>query len=85
MGSRGTLGDDELNFDDNIILQDIQVQDQPIGYNFNAPLPTGETNIRTRLYCTGSLRRQSYSETRHSDRAQGGLRPSMTIVFPPID
>eukprot|EP00959_Pyramimonas_sp_CCMP1952_P250528 5236518-Pyramimonas_sp.AAC.1 len=36
--------------DANQILQDIKIQDQPIGYNFNAPLPTRVTNIRIRFY-----------------------------------
>eukprot|EP00959_Pyramimonas_sp_CCMP1952_P225263 4710678-Pyramimonas_sp.AAC.1 len=31
-------------------MQDIKVQDQPIGCNYNAPLPTGIANIRARLY-----------------------------------
>eukprot|EP00959_Pyramimonas_sp_CCMP1952_P460302 9479640-Pyramimonas_sp.AAC.1 len=30
----------------------IKIQDQPIGYNYNAPLPNGVTNIRTRV-CWG--------------------------------
>eukprot|EP00959_Pyramimonas_sp_CCMP1952_P182241 3810286-Pyramimonas_sp.AAC.1 len=34
----------------NPIIQDIEIQVQPIGYNFNAPLPTGVTNIRIRVY-----------------------------------
>eukprot|EP00959_Pyramimonas_sp_CCMP1952_P368299 7714874-Pyramimonas_sp.AAC.1 len=39
-----------MNLDDNAIIQDIKIQDQPIGYNYNAPLPNGVTNIRLRLY-----------------------------------
>eukprot|EP00959_Pyramimonas_sp_CCMP1952_P386054 8090623-Pyramimonas_sp.AAC.1 len=39
-----------MNLDDNTIIQDIKIQDQPTGYNYNAPLPDGVTNIRTRLY-----------------------------------
>eukprot|EP00959_Pyramimonas_sp_CCMP1952_P305227 6387534-Pyramimonas_sp.AAC.1 len=39
-----------MNLDDNTIIQDIKIQDQPIGYYYNAPLPNGVTNIRTRLY-----------------------------------
>eukprot|EP00959_Pyramimonas_sp_CCMP1952_P388070 8132363-Pyramimonas_sp.AAC.1 len=38
-----------MNLDDNAIIQDIQIQDQTTGYNYNAPLPDGVTNIRTRL------------------------------------
>eukprot|EP00959_Pyramimonas_sp_CCMP1952_P203829 4262657-Pyramimonas_sp.AAC.1 len=38
------------NLGDNQIIQDIEIQDQPAGYNFNAPLPNGVTNIRIRLY-----------------------------------
>eukprot|EP00959_Pyramimonas_sp_CCMP1952_P204791 4282325-Pyramimonas_sp.AAC.1 len=38
------------SLDDNAIIQDIKIQDQPIGHNFNAPLPNGVTSIRTRLY-----------------------------------
>eukprot|EP00959_Pyramimonas_sp_CCMP1952_P261769 5473807-Pyramimonas_sp.AAC.2 len=38
-----------MSLDDNTIMQDIKVQDQPIGCNYNAPLPSGVTNIRTRL------------------------------------
>eukprot|EP00959_Pyramimonas_sp_CCMP1952_P202167 4227493-Pyramimonas_sp.AAC.1 len=37
-----------MNFDDNAIMQDIQVQDQPVGCNCHAPLPSGVTNIRAR-------------------------------------
>eukprot|EP00959_Pyramimonas_sp_CCMP1952_P406121 8511256-Pyramimonas_sp.AAC.1 len=36
------------NLDDNAIIQDIGIQDHPIGYNHNAPLPNGVTNVRTR-------------------------------------
>eukprot|EP00959_Pyramimonas_sp_CCMP1952_P410880 8610672-Pyramimonas_sp.AAC.1 len=39
-----------MTLDDNTITQDIKIQGQPIGYNFNAPLPNGVTNTRTRLY-----------------------------------
>eukprot|EP00959_Pyramimonas_sp_CCMP1952_P269644 5637120-Pyramimonas_sp.AAC.1 len=39
-----------MNLNPNSIIQDIKIQDQPTGYNFNAPLPDGVTNIRTRLY-----------------------------------
>eukprot|EP00959_Pyramimonas_sp_CCMP1952_P255422 5335085-Pyramimonas_sp.AAC.1 len=39
-----------MNLDDNALIQDIKIQDQPIGYNYNAPLPNGVTNILTRLY-----------------------------------
>eukprot|EP00959_Pyramimonas_sp_CCMP1952_P295087 6171864-Pyramimonas_sp.AAC.1 len=40
----------KMNLDDNTSIQDIQVQDQPIGHNYNAPLPNGVANIRTRLH-----------------------------------
>eukprot|EP00959_Pyramimonas_sp_CCMP1952_P229361 4795763-Pyramimonas_sp.AAC.1 len=39
-----------MNLDGNSIIQDIKIQDQLIGYNHNAPLPDGVTNIRIRLY-----------------------------------
>eukprot|EP00959_Pyramimonas_sp_CCMP1952_P170633 3565813-Pyramimonas_sp.AAC.1 len=39
-----------MNLGDNAIIQDIKIQDQPIGYNYNAPLPNGVTNIRARLH-----------------------------------
>eukprot|EP00959_Pyramimonas_sp_CCMP1952_P431287 9032840-Pyramimonas_sp.AAC.1 len=39
-----------MNLDDATIIQDIKIQDQPIGYNYNAPLPNGVTNLRARLY-----------------------------------
>eukprot|EP00959_Pyramimonas_sp_CCMP1952_P307328 6432708-Pyramimonas_sp.AAC.1 len=39
-----------MNLDDNAIIQDIKIQDQPIGYNYNAPFPNGVTNVRTRFY-----------------------------------
>eukprot|EP00959_Pyramimonas_sp_CCMP1952_P455731 9472012-Pyramimonas_sp.AAC.1 len=39
-----------MNLGDNAIIQDIEIHDQPTGYNYNAPLPDGFTNIRTRLY-----------------------------------
>eukprot|EP00959_Pyramimonas_sp_CCMP1952_P291660 6100273-Pyramimonas_sp.AAC.1 len=39
-----------MDLDDNAIIQDIKIQGQPIGHNFNAPLPKSVTNIRTRLY-----------------------------------
>eukprot|EP00959_Pyramimonas_sp_CCMP1952_P394326 8262490-Pyramimonas_sp.AAC.1 len=34
------------NLDDNEIIQDIKVQDQPTVYKYNATLPDGVTNIR---------------------------------------
>eukprot|EP00959_Pyramimonas_sp_CCMP1952_P173217 3619591-Pyramimonas_sp.AAC.1 len=36
-----------MNLDDNAIIPEIKIQDQPIGYNHNAPFSTGVTNIRT--------------------------------------
>eukprot|EP00959_Pyramimonas_sp_CCMP1952_P292607 6119815-Pyramimonas_sp.AAC.1 len=36
------------NLDDNTIIQDIEIQDQPTGHNYNAPLPNGVTSARTR-------------------------------------
>eukprot|EP00959_Pyramimonas_sp_CCMP1952_P186323 3896308-Pyramimonas_sp.AAC.1 len=39
-----------MDLDDNTIIQNIKIQDQLIGYNYNAPLPNGVTNVRTRLY-----------------------------------
>eukprot|EP00959_Pyramimonas_sp_CCMP1952_P113803 2379290-Pyramimonas_sp.AAC.1 len=48
MGPCRTTGNDELG--ENQILQDITIQDQPIGCNYNAPLPNGATYIRIRLY-----------------------------------
>eukprot|EP00959_Pyramimonas_sp_CCMP1952_P312871 6549081-Pyramimonas_sp.AAC.1 len=39
-----------MNLDDSQIIQDINIQDQLIGYNYNAPLPNGVTKVRTRLY-----------------------------------
>eukprot|EP00959_Pyramimonas_sp_CCMP1952_P020400 430450-Pyramimonas_sp.AAC.1 len=36
------------NLDDNTIIQDIQVQDQPTGYKRIVPLPSGAANIGTR-------------------------------------
>eukprot|EP00959_Pyramimonas_sp_CCMP1952_P178936 3740737-Pyramimonas_sp.AAC.1 len=39
-----------MNLDDNTIIQDIKIQDQPTGYTYNAQLPDGVTNVRTRLY-----------------------------------
>eukprot|EP00959_Pyramimonas_sp_CCMP1952_P103506 2164582-Pyramimonas_sp.AAC.1 len=39
-----------MNLDDNTIIQDIKIQDQPTGYNYDAPLPNGFTTIRTGLY-----------------------------------
>eukprot|EP00959_Pyramimonas_sp_CCMP1952_P439609 9203165-Pyramimonas_sp.AAC.1 len=36
------------NLGDNTIIQDIKIQGQPIGCNYNAPLPNGVANIRTR-------------------------------------
>eukprot|EP00959_Pyramimonas_sp_CCMP1952_P224447 4693149-Pyramimonas_sp.AAC.1 len=39
-----------MNLDDNTIIQDIEIQDQPTGYTYNAPLPDGVTTIRIRLY-----------------------------------
>eukprot|EP00959_Pyramimonas_sp_CCMP1952_P403401 8452404-Pyramimonas_sp.AAC.1 len=38
-----------MNLDGNTFVQDIRIQDQPIGRNYNAPLPNGVANIRTRL------------------------------------
>eukprot|EP00959_Pyramimonas_sp_CCMP1952_P024056 504707-Pyramimonas_sp.AAC.1 len=37
-----------LNLGDNEIIQDIEIQGRPTGCNYNAPLPDGVTNIRTR-------------------------------------
>eukprot|EP00959_Pyramimonas_sp_CCMP1952_P082276 1719099-Pyramimonas_sp.AAC.1 len=31
-------------------MQDIEIQGQPIGCNYNAPLPKGAANVRTRFY-----------------------------------
>eukprot|EP00959_Pyramimonas_sp_CCMP1952_P301189 6301766-Pyramimonas_sp.AAC.1 len=39
-----------MNLDDNAIIQYFKIQDQPIGYNYTAPLPNGVTNVFTRLY-----------------------------------
>eukprot|EP00959_Pyramimonas_sp_CCMP1952_P315232 6597936-Pyramimonas_sp.AAC.1 len=39
-----------MHLDDNAIIRDIKFQGQPTGYNYNAPLPNGVTNIRIRLY-----------------------------------
>eukprot|EP00959_Pyramimonas_sp_CCMP1952_P178121 3723033-Pyramimonas_sp.AAC.1 len=39
-----------MNLGGNQILQDIAIQDRPIGYSYNAPLPNGVTNIRIRFY-----------------------------------
>eukprot|EP00959_Pyramimonas_sp_CCMP1952_P439031 9191068-Pyramimonas_sp.AAC.1 len=39
-----------MNLDDNTIIQEINIQDQPIGHNYTAPLPNCVTNIRARLY-----------------------------------
>eukprot|EP00959_Pyramimonas_sp_CCMP1952_P371275 7775016-Pyramimonas_sp.AAC.1 len=39
-----------MNLGDNQIIQVIEIQGQPIGCNYNAPLPNGVTNIRSRLY-----------------------------------
>eukprot|EP00959_Pyramimonas_sp_CCMP1952_P264273 5526589-Pyramimonas_sp.AAC.1 len=39
-----------MHLDDNSVMHDIQIEDQPIGCNFNSPLPNGVTTIRTRLY-----------------------------------
>eukprot|EP00959_Pyramimonas_sp_CCMP1952_P215229 4503344-Pyramimonas_sp.AAC.1 len=73
-----------VNPDGATIIQDIKVQDQPIGCNYNAPLPSGVTNIV--LDCMAGLGPSFiYSATRGNDHAQGELRPSMTIVCPPID
>eukprot|EP00959_Pyramimonas_sp_CCMP1952_P163160 3410693-Pyramimonas_sp.AAC.1 len=69
-----------MNLDDNQIIQDMQIQDQPIGYNFNAPLPTGVANIRTRLFWgppEPALIRQDDQRPRPRRVA---LRSSMTIV-----
>eukprot|EP00959_Pyramimonas_sp_CCMP1952_P409461 8581251-Pyramimonas_sp.AAC.1 len=30
-----------MNLDDNEIIQDIKIQDQPTGYSYSAPLPDG--------------------------------------------
>ena len=38
------------NLDNNSVIQDINVKDQPIGYNYTAPLPSGISHISTRLY-----------------------------------
>eukprot|EP00959_Pyramimonas_sp_CCMP1952_P393997 8255601-Pyramimonas_sp.AAC.1 len=38
------------SLDGDAMLQDIKVQGQPTGYNWIAPLPSGVTNISTRLY-----------------------------------
>eukprot|EP00959_Pyramimonas_sp_CCMP1952_P388589 8142425-Pyramimonas_sp.AAC.1 len=39
-----------MHLDDNQIIQDIKIQDQPIVYNFIALLSNGASNIRTRFY-----------------------------------
>eukprot|EP00959_Pyramimonas_sp_CCMP1952_P119868 2506475-Pyramimonas_sp.AAC.1 len=39
-----------MNLDDNTIIQDINIQDQPTGYNYNAQIPNGVTNVRARFY-----------------------------------
>eukprot|EP00959_Pyramimonas_sp_CCMP1952_P303933 6360669-Pyramimonas_sp.AAC.1 len=37
-----------MNLDHSVTIQDTKVQDQPTGYNHNAPLQDGVTNIRAR-------------------------------------
>eukprot|EP00959_Pyramimonas_sp_CCMP1952_P138360 2895819-Pyramimonas_sp.AAC.1 len=39
-----------MNLGDSAIIQDVKIQDQPTGHNYNAPLPNGVTNARTRLH-----------------------------------
>eukprot|EP00959_Pyramimonas_sp_CCMP1952_P104543 2185169-Pyramimonas_sp.AAC.1 len=39
-----------MDLGDNTIIQDIQIQDQPVGYKYIASLPNGVTNICTRVY-----------------------------------
>eukprot|EP00959_Pyramimonas_sp_CCMP1952_P331518 6942160-Pyramimonas_sp.AAC.1 len=34
-----------MNPGDNAIIQDIKIQGQPFGHNYNAPLPNGVTSI----------------------------------------
>eukprot|EP00959_Pyramimonas_sp_CCMP1952_P227897 4765272-Pyramimonas_sp.AAC.1 len=34
-----------MHLNDNTVIQDIKIQGQPIGHNYNAPLPNGVTNI----------------------------------------
>eukprot|EP00959_Pyramimonas_sp_CCMP1952_P434753 9103198-Pyramimonas_sp.AAC.1 len=41
-------------------MQEIKVQDQPIGYNWIAPVPSGLRKLA--LDCTGSLRPQLLSD-----------------------
>ena len=38
------------DLDRQVVIQDIRVKDQPIGYDWHAELPKGVTNISTRLY-----------------------------------
>ena len=38
------------NMANNSVIQDLTVKDQPIGYNYTAPLPQGVTHTSTRLY-----------------------------------
>eukprot|EP00959_Pyramimonas_sp_CCMP1952_P270235 5648721-Pyramimonas_sp.AAC.1 len=37
-----------MNLGDNTIAQGIGIQDQPTGYSYNAPVPDGVTNVRSR-------------------------------------
>eukprot|EP00959_Pyramimonas_sp_CCMP1952_P229376 4796054-Pyramimonas_sp.AAC.1 len=72
-----------LNLDDGVIIQDIEIQDQPTGYSYNAPFPDGVTTFV--LDYTGSSRNQPFWEMAAHRHAQGEWRSSMTIVFLPLD
>eukprot|EP00959_Pyramimonas_sp_CCMP1952_P049194 1027605-Pyramimonas_sp.AAC.1 len=64
-----------MNLGDSTIIQDIEIQDQPIGCNYNAPLPNGVANIRARPVLgaarTGSPGRWQLTSTL---KASGGHR-----------
>eukprot|EP00959_Pyramimonas_sp_CCMP1952_P258008 5392360-Pyramimonas_sp.AAC.1 len=59
-----------MNLGDNAIIQDIKIQGQPAGYNYNAPLPK---------YCIGVSRNRLSWEMAAHDQAQGEWRSSMAI------
>eukprot|EP00959_Pyramimonas_sp_CCMP1952_P222901 4659995-Pyramimonas_sp.AAC.1 len=60
-----------ISLGDNQIIQDIEIQDQPIGYNCNAPLPNSATNIRIRFY---------WEQPEQAVIGQGDTRPRPTRV-----
>eukprot|EP00959_Pyramimonas_sp_CCMP1952_P033410 701354-Pyramimonas_sp.AAC.1 len=65
------------------IRDSTKIQGQPIGYNFNAPLPNGVTTFV--FGYAGNRQKRLSSDRRIHVHAQGELRSSMTIVSPPSD